>query len=238
MRIAICDDEKSQRELMEKHVREWAEKENKKIIVYLFENSEQFWFHWSEDRSMDIVLLDIQMGKLNGMELAKKIRKQDENLQIIFVTGIADYITEGYEVEALHYLLKPIDKNKLFQCLNKALMKDKSCGSKILIETKQGVISASIRDIWYLESFGHQCMIHLKDTFYEVRDSIGKLEEKLDGDSFIRCHRSYLINLKHCAKIEKDSAIMDDGRIIPISRNSYKAVIQAFIGFYRRNTNG
>lgn len=236
MNIAICDDEKSQRDLLQKYVYDWSEKQNKKVSIFLFENSEQFSFYWSEEKKIDLILLDIQMGEHNGVELARKIRKTDEDMQIVFITAIAEYIAEGYEVEALHYLVKPIDKERLFRCLDKALFREKSAGSKILLETKHGMISIPIHHIWFLESFGHQCMIYTKDDVYEVKESIGKMETKMEyeEDSFIKCHRSYLINLKHVSKIEKDLVIMDDERQIPISRNSYKKVVQSFISFYRR----
>ena len=236
MNIAICDDEKSQRELLQKYVYEWAEKQQKKINIFLFESSENFSFFWSEEKTIDLILLDIQMGRENGVELAKKIRKTDEELQIVFITAINAYIAEGYEVEALNYLLKPIEKEKLFRCLDKASLKEKSEHSKILLETKQGMIRISVKDIWYLEAFGHQCMIHTKSDVHEVKESIGKIEATMETEeaSFIKCHRSYFINLKHVSKIEKDSVVMDDGRSLPISRNSYKKVAQAFIDFYRR----
>lgn len=236
MNIAICDDEKPQRDLVQKYVYEWAEKKNKKINIFLFESSEKFSFYWSEEKTIDLILLDIQMGTQSGVELAKKIRKTDEDMQIVFITAITEYIAEGYEVEALNYLVKPIEKQRLFRCLDKASLKEKCVESKILLETKQGMIRIAVNDIWYLESFGHQCMINTKNDVYEVKESIGNLETniKFEEDSFIKCHRSYLINLKHVSKIEKESVVMDDGRNIPISRNSYKKVVQSFIDFYRR----
>lgn len=236
MNIAICDDEKPQRDLLQKYVYEWAEKKNNKISIFLFENSEQFSFYWSEEKIIDLILLDIQMGKHNGVELAKQIRKTDENMQIVFITGITEYIAEGYEVDALHYLVKPIDKERLFRCLDKASLREKCVSNKILLETKHEIISIAVHDIWYLEAFGHQCTIYTKDDVLNVKESIGQMERnrELGEEAFVKCHRSYLVNLKHVSKIEKDSVIMDDGRNIPISRNSYKKVVKSFIDFYRR----
>lgn len=236
MNIAICDDEKPQRELLQKYVYEWAGKQNKKINIFLFESSEQFSFYWSEEKTIDLILLDIQMGEHNGVELAKKIRETDEDMQIVFITAISEYIAEGYEVEALHYLVKPIDKERLFKCLDKASLKEKCIDSKVLLETKEGMIRVACHDIWYLEAFGHQCMIYTKNDVYEVKESISKMEanSELKEDYFVKCHRSYLVNLKHVSKVEKEAVVMDDGRKVPISRNSYKKVAQSFISFYSR----
>lgn len=238
MNIAICDDEKCQRDLIEKLVREWADKEKIKVGIYLFESSEHFLFHWNEDKKIDVILLDIQMGTQNGVELARVIRGTDKGIQIIFVTGLTDYVTEGYEVEALHYLIKPIQKEKLFGCLDKAALKEEQSGNKIIFETKKGIVSLALRDIWYVEAFGHQCIAYKRDESYEIRESIGKLEAEngFDKEGFVKCHRSYLVNLKYIHKVEKDSIVLDDGRVIPISRNSYKNVVKAFISFFRRGT--
>lgn len=239
MNIAICDDEKSQRDLLQKYVYEWAEKENKKISIFLFESSEQFSFYWSEEKTIDLILLDIQMGKHNGVDLAKKIRETDEDMQIVFITAISEYIAEGYEVEALHYLVKPIDKERLFKCLDRASLKEKCVDSKVLLETKEVMIRVACHDIWYLEAFGHQCMVYTKNDAYEVKESISKIESnaELKKDSFIKCHRSYLVNLKHVSRVEKEAVVMDDGRKVPISRNSYKKVAQSFISFYSRKAS-
>ena len=98
------------------------------------------------------------------------------------------------------------------------------------------MIRIAVHDIWYLEAVGHQCMINTKKNVFEVKESLGEMEtnREFGEDLFTKCHRSYLINLKHVSKIEKESVVMDDGRKIPISRNSYKKVVQSFIGFYRR----
>lgn len=223
---------------MESYVREWAEQEGRKPGICLFESSEQFWFHWSEDKSIDLVLLDIQMGKQDGMELAKKIREIDDNIQIVFITGIAEYMAQGYDVEAMHFLVKPVDKVRLFQCLDKAEQRKMRCNNRILLETKQGMISLALEDIWYVEAFGHQCAIYTRVDTYEVRGSIGNLEKEygFEKEAFVQCHRSYLVNLKHVTKTEKELVFLDDGRTVPISRNSYKRVVQSFIGYYRKKS--
>ena len=108
MRIAICDDEILQLELLKYYVEKWAKDRGINPSIELFQSAEAFHFEWLEDSSYDIILLDIQMAELSGIELAKLIREKDKHIQIIFVTAISDYIGEGYNVDAINYLIKPL----------------------------------------------------------------------------------------------------------------------------------
>jgi DNA-binding LytR/AlgR family response regulator len=137
--VAICEDEKVQVELLEKHVKIWGEQRNIKVIIETFYSAESFDFNWSMDKRYDVLLLDIQMPGQNGIELAKKIREEDDIINIIFITAIPDYIQEGYDVEAINYLIKPVDEKKLYECLDRALEKVPKEEKIVLIE-EQGEI--------------------------------------------------------------------------------------------------
>ncbi|MDE7300372.1 MAG: LytTR family DNA-binding domain-containing protein, partial [Lachnospiraceae bacterium] len=107
--IAICDDDNSQISALKKMLTEW----NSCTVINEYSSAEQFLFHYP-DASCHLLLLDIEMGDMNGMELARELRARGDMLPIIFITGFSEYIGDGYDVEALHYLLKPVDKRKLF----------------------------------------------------------------------------------------------------------------------------
>ena len=104
MRIAICDDEESQRALIEKYLYEWAEARSLILETVAFSDAEQFLFEWEEDKRYDLLVLDIEMGAINGMDLAKRIRREDEEIPIVFITGYESYMAQGYEVSAMQYL--------------------------------------------------------------------------------------------------------------------------------------
>lgn len=106
--IAICDDEQVERKYLSQLAAQWTADRGLCGQIDAFESAEQFLFTYQEDTSYDILLLDIQMKELDGVSLAKEIRKIDTRIQIIFITGLPDFIAEGYEVSALHYLIKPI----------------------------------------------------------------------------------------------------------------------------------
>ncbi len=231
--VAICEDEKVQVELLEKHVKIWGEQRNIKVIIETFYSAESFDFSWSMDKRYDVLLLDIQMPGQNGIELAKKIREEDDIINIIFITAIPDYIQEGYDVEAINYLIKPVDEKKLYECLDRALEKVPKEEKIVLIEEQGEIYRIIQNDILYVESFGHDVEIKTIDEKYIIRKNMGTVEKELDENSFVRCHRSYIVGLKHIKRIGKDELELDNKVTIPVSRRQYSKTNMAFIRYYR-----
>lgn len=233
MKIAICDDDKTQREYLATLVREWTKESNKTLMLELFENAREFLFSWSADQSYDALLLDIQMPGLNGMELARKIRERNELLAIIFITGFSDYMDEGYEVSALHYLIKPVKEEKLFSVLDRASKKVTKQMKTLLIEQDGEMIRVNQETIISLEAFAHTIDITTTEQHFQVKTGIDQLEHQLDTHLFVRPHRSYLVGLNYISQLGKADLTLDTGKIIPVSRRRYQAVNQAFIRFFK-----
>lgn len=232
MNIAICDDEQVQRELIEKYIREWAAVSKVMPLIAVFESSEAFLFQKEDYPPFDLLILDIEMGGINGMELAGKLRSQNDRSIIVFVTGFEQYMSMGYEVEALHYLLKPLRKEKFFAVLDRCAEKCPE-GEKLVFKTDKGMLAVQPSDIWYLEASGHNTLLHVRDQSYEVREGIAKVKQQFLADNvFCACHRSYFVNMQYVSAIEKGVLVMDDGAVIPVSRGAVKAVNKMFITFY------
>lgn len=236
MRIAICDDEEAQRLLIQRYVEAWAADNKVALETELFASGESFWFAWEDDSSYDLLIFDIEMGQLNGMELAAGIRRKDEDIPILFVTGYDSYMAQGFEVAALHYLLKPLRKEKLFTVLDKLkkMRMRKKQEEKILFRAEEGPLSLPASKIWYIEAMAHQCILYTEDTSHVLCSSIGEMVRQLCGRrEFVRCHRSYLVNVQHISAIVKPELVLDDGRRIPVSRSAEKTVSQVFIEWYK-----
>lgn len=120
-RLAVCDDEQSYSDYVADLAGRWAELAGTQVEVERFPSAEAFLFRYEERKDFDVLLLDIEMTGMDGVELAKRVRQESEDVQIVFITGYTDYIAEGYEVSALHYLTKPVNEEKLFQVLTKAV---------------------------------------------------------------------------------------------------------------------
>ena len=234
IKIAICDDESHQAEYVKTLVNKWAEKNNIGVTIDMFNSAEQFKTEQFENKLFDILLLDVQMGGQNGVELAREIRQSDTTLSIIFITGFTDFISEGYDVSALHYLIKPVKQDKLFDTLNRALEKlEKSKKTDILLIGADGVnFKIPLDEIIYIEAFGHTVTIHTAKSKYDIQQNIGQIENELNSN-FFRCHRSYIAGLKYVRQITKTEILLDTGNTIPLSRRIYNAMNQAFIDYYK-----
>lgn len=243
MRVAVCDDETAQQQLMEKYLREWGGQRSILMDTVMFPDGESLLFAWEEDKAFDLLILDIEMHKINGMALAQEIRRTDEAVPILFVTGYDEYMPQGYEVSAIHYLVKPVSKEKLFQVLDR-LQDNVKREKKFLFKTGETAISLPASKIWYVEACAHKCVLYTEDAHYELRRSITEIEEYLMEDAqkgtsaFMRCHRSYLVNLQHISGIAKNELITDNGNRLPVSRNAYKEINEAFIRMHVKAPHG
>lgn len=235
--IAIIDDEKVQVELLQKYVESWSREKNLRVAIEVFYSAEAFEFSWSMDKKYNIILLDVQMEGKSGIELAKKIRQKDELLNIIFITAITDYIAEGYDVSALNYLIKPVKESKLYECLDKAILKFVKKEKTMLIEVEGGTERIIQKDIFYVEAFAHSVEVYTAEYKYTTRKGISSIEKELDEDSFVRCHRSYIVGLRHIKRIGINELELDNGKIIPISRRQYSKTNMAFIRYFRGDIN-
>ena len=233
MRIAICDDEKAQRQLLKKYLEEWAAKNKVILETELFVSGESFLFSWEDDSDYDLLIFDIEMGQMSGMDLAADIRKKDEDIPILFVTGYDKYMLQGFEVSALHYLLKPVNTEKLFEVLDKLKIKRKQ-EEKLFFHTEKGPVSLPVSRIWYIEARAHQCILYTEDEAHILYVAIGEMASYLcSRPEFVRCHRSYLVNLYHISAIAKPELILDDKRRLPVSRSAEKEVNRLFIEIFK-----
>lgn len=150
---------------------------------------------------------------MNGVELAKRIRKENDAVQIIFITGYTDYIAEGYEVSALHYLVKPLSETKLFKVLNRAVLKIRKNEKSLYLSLSGEMIRIPIYEIKYLEVQQNYVTVHSKKD-YTVKKTLGEFERKLD-ERFYRMGRSFIVNLSCIDKITKTDVFLSDGRSFP-----------------------
>lgn len=232
LNIAVCDDETLEIEYLTSLTRQWAKSTETAVNILSFPSAEAFLFEYEENKNFDIILLDIQMSGINGIKLAEKIRENDGGMQIVFITGFPDYIAKGYDVSALHYLIKPVEKEKLFEILARACDNLKREDKYILLSAGDESFKIKLKDIFYIEAFGHSCRVVCEKNEYTVRYPVSDIAKMLD-ESFIFSHRSYIVNIGHISSITKTDIRFDGGKTVPISRRMYNDVNAAFIDFYR-----
>ena len=230
-RVAVVDDSNIDAEYVQSILEVWAQDRQAGVQAQRFVSAENFLFHYADDKAWDILLLDIEMGAMDGVSLAKKIRKSNETVQIVFITGFAEYISEGYEVSALHYLMKPVKQEKLFAVMDRAVVAMHKAESSILLPVNGETLRLPIGTVQYVEAFAHTVSVVTSEETIQVKISISEMEKML-GDHFVRCHRSYLVGLKYISRISKTEVILDTGKILPLSRNAAPIVHKAFVSYY------
>lgn len=240
LRIAYCEDESIQLDYMEELIKKWAENNKIEYCFSGFRSAKEFLFENEDNYPFDVVILDIDMEEMDGMKLARKIRECDMKLPIVFLTNRKEYVFEGYEVNAYRYLLKPMNEEKLaeiFNDISKMTNKEK----RYLIEKQDSeLIKIELEDIMYLESNGHYLTIHtikdnivVKKSLQEEIRAICIDGQTLFENGFIATHRSFLVNLKYIDRVLRAQCILSSEEIVPISRNAYKEVNEAFIRYYK-----
>lgn len=226
-KIALCDDEPADRTLLGTLVRRWAEKAGHTVQLAAFASAEQFLFHYAEENDYDILLLDVEMDGMDGVTLAKEIRKQNEAVQIVFITGYSDYIAEGYDVAALHYLMKPIREEKLFSVLDRAAGKAAKNERVLHLLTGGEMVQVPVHKIRYAEVMGNYVTLHAGEEI-TVKMTLSELEERLD-DRFYRAGRSLLVNLTQIGRVTRTEIRLLDGTVIHLPRGAYEGINRAII---------
>lgn len=226
-KIAICDDSAADRRFVADLIDKWAAKSGNTVQTRQFSSAEGFLFHYSEESDFDILLLDIEMEGTDGVSLAKTVRAADGRVQIVFVTGYSDYIAEGYEVEALHYLLKPVDEEKLFAVLDRATEKLDADGKTVDLSNSIETARLPMREIVYVDVVGNYSIFHAKFDF-SVKMTLSKVETMLD-DRFVRVGRSLIVNLERIRRVTKTDVFMADGSVLPLPKGAYEHINRAII---------
>ena len=225
--IAVCDDETIIRE----QIRQFVKNRVPDSHIETYATGEEL---LAANRIFDLVFLDIQMEGLNGMDAARVLRAEKTETILIFVTGLKEYVFEAFDVSAFHYLLKPLEEEKLDEVLKHALKevnRRKAQEKKqLLIQTRNRNYSLGQHTIYYLESRGKKVEIHTLGEIIEVYASISKLEEQL-GSSFYRCHRGYLVNLAYIAEYRTDRIRLSNGEEVYLAKEKYQSFVKTYMRY-------
>ena len=230
MRIAICDDEEKVREILVRKVGAIFPEDT----IETFSSGEEL---LKERELPDILLLDIKMPGISGMEVAKRLRERSDKVVIIFITGEEQYVFDSFDVHAFHYLVKPISDQKLEEVLLRAkesLAKEIRKPEKkyVMVSSGGSHIRICLSDVIYAEVFNSKVIVHTTDSDIEYYGRLTTLE-KLAGKDFFRTHRAYLVHLKYVKKYDAINVYLKKGQAL-VSKQNYPKLVQKVLDYNRR----
>ncbi len=219
MNILICDDDNRIRSETKLLVEKWLKACAVTAEITLFDNGDSL-LVFLEKHKADLLLLDIMMPLLNGMEVAHIIRDRRLNIKLVFLTSSPEFAVESYDVKASGYLLKPVDYDKLKKLLDEQLLTKNDEPARLSVKTRVGFCNLSLHGIEFMEAQKKNVVFHLADgTTVEALGGFSTYEESLtEKDGFFKCHRSFIVNLKHIRTFSGTEIQTDGGEICPIAR--------------------
>ena len=229
-RVAIVDDQQSVRTQMQSYFERYQQEHQQQFRLSLFGNAELFLDQYKP--VYDVVLMDIDMPGMNGLAAARRLRKLDEQVVLMFVTNLAQYAINGYEVSAVDYVIKPVDYSKFEFKLTRALsMVPPKNRQMVLVRTEDGVASVERADVTYVEVQGHSLFYHTASETYRVRGSLKQAEADFMPPQFFTCNKCYIVNLAYVEEIRNNVAVVA-GEEVMISRPKKKPFMEALAAYY------
>ena len=216
MWVAIIDDTPQDAQRLETYLQRYSEEAGGEYQIVRYEDGAEFLE--CRDKNFDLIIMDIDMPGVNGLDAARRLRERGDETVLMFVTNMPEYALAGYEVEAVDYVLKPVSYQDFILKLRKArryIQRDRDV--QIALRTLNGIIPLNVSEILYVESSLHYLTYHLMDREIRVRGSMGETERLLPAQQFARCNSGYLVNLRHVEAIEREDVLVG-GRRLKISR--------------------
>ncbi len=229
IKIALIDDEREERERLSGYFRRLREEVKDEFLIRTFVSGNDFLEQ--QEEIYDLICLDIDMEGRDGISTAQEIRKNDDNVLIIFVTNMAQMAIRGYEVHALDFVVKPVNYYSFAMKMNNAFHIIENRKSRnIVLTTPGGMQRISTDELYYVEVAKHYLFYHTKDGVFRQKASMKELEDRLAGLSFKRCNNCYLVNLKYVNCVNKDD-LQVGGDWLKISRPRKKEFLQALANY-------
>lgn len=232
LKIAIVEDSPEYAKALNDYCARYAGEKGKQFHVDVYQNGLDFVS--AETSDYDIIMLDIKMPYMNGLQTAQKIRETNASVCIVFITSMQQYAIHGYAVQAADFLVKPVQYNVFSFKMDRIVgIAERSRGQTIVIKTNKAMKRLDTADMIYVETQLHKVIYHTKDAAYETWGSMKSTCAQLPASDFALCNSCYLVNLRYVEEINSTSVILTGGAELPISRMKRKSFLDAFTASVR-----
>lgn len=229
IRVLIAEDDPRCYQELERFLDDYSRETGRTFQITHYDNGEDLVERYRPE--FDLLLLDVDMPFLDGMTAAGHIRGVDPEVVIVFVTNLAQYAIQGYSVNALDYILKPLNYFSLSQRLTRCLRYVKKREEAyVTVSVKGGALKLEVGDICYIERLGHQLMFHTRDGIHASSSTLQQMEEALADRGFARRNKGYLVNLAHVRGVQDGCAVVQGDRLL-ISRGRRAAFLDALADY-------
>lgn len=232
-KVGLCDDEKRMLKINNHFMKEIDEEYEEFTLELVNFMAGKDIIEYIKKEPLDIAILDVDMIGMDGMEVAKKLKEVNQEIVIFFITGHSEFAVEAFDVDAIGYVMKPVDKDKLERTLLKAVakvneLKAKEKQRELVITINNLKKRIPVDDIIYIERVHTQCVIVTKREEYRVYDTITDLVEKV-GEGFVRASQSFILRVSEISKVTYKEATLKNGMVVSLGRGFTKEVKKAFI---------
>lgn len=236
IKMAICDDDSFFIKYTKGILTDYFEEKGVFYEIDEFKSGKDFIGLGIEIVKYKIVFLDINMDEFDGIRTAQKIREISTDIYIAFITAFTDYAIEGYKVDAIRYIMKNNDNffELVYECMDAVIMKMNYVINTKVFHFNEGTKRVSLERILYIESKLHKLEFYVMEdelNKYTLYGTLNNLEKELEGDSFLRIHQSYLVNMKHIKNIRRYETVMTNGEILKIPKVRFKVVEEKYVSY-------
>lgn len=237
-KIAIVEDCEGDRSTLEQTIKRYLDMRGISMEICLFANGEQFLDSYAPG-DYKILILDIYMGEITGMDIARLVREREDPCEILFLTTSDEYAVESYEVRAAYYLLKPVDKKKLWKALEICLKDIEKEKKSIQVVADRVTVEIPCSAIYYAESYRNIVEIHLKQRIIKTYMTFHRFAELLNGDRrFLDCNKGCLVNMDHIERMEENEFVLEDQTVLPIRKRGKTQVKTEYLQYLCEKMDG
>lgn len=230
MLTVICEDIGEERQIIKDYCARYGEENRLSVSVIEFENAGAL-LKSKEAREADVMFLDIYMEGASGIDAARILRAKGFDGAFVFTTSSRDHYAEGFDVAALHYLVKPVCWEDFCEAMRRVLHRPAPPKRRLCVTSGRTELEVDVSGILYIEVYGHRTILHTVSGEITVRQPLSALEESLGGEPFIRCYRYLIVNMDYVQRLTEDSFVMKDGREIPLSRDKRPFIRSSYLAY-------